>query len=322
MSKKLDPALASENRPTVRVNPDAVKLGRNSREGVIPGPEAIYAKAVSIALYGQQSPCLGHKEGDDIVLDAGFTRLAAVQLLRTTGVDLKGEKDENNFPLEGDAGVDRHFQDAELKLWVAINPKVKTAEDAYVASVSENIREDVSPLSQARAFAHLRDSFGWTKTRYATLLGYNNTNHVSGLEKLLQCDVRVQEAVGAGKLSLSAAVATIDLPKTEVTEVLKAVNGGKKVTRDAVAGGANRGGDSDDDEGEGEEGAKPAKPRTIARNAAAVKELLLDWADDKDEAANFVLPENARNFLNALVKFVEGTRNAAYARKTFEALLK
>jgi len=76
-----------------------------------------------------------------------------------------------------------------------------TDHQAAAMTVIENLlREDVSPMDQARAFRRLADEFGLTPDEIALRTGMSRSA-VANFLRLLQLPPRVQNMVGSGKLS-------------------------------------------------------------------------------------------------------------------------
>src|SRR5208337_1719791 len=86
-----------------------------------------------------------------------------------------------------------------------------TDEQAAEMTVIENLlREDVSPMDQARGFRRLAEEFGLTPDQIAMRTGKGRTT-VTNFLRLLQLPPRVQNMVRSGKLSAGHAKALLTL---------------------------------------------------------------------------------------------------------------
>jgi ParB-like chromosome segregation protein Spo0J len=222
---KLSTAHETTKQETLRLHPDDVVPGRNSR--IVEGPDddaRVKKLAISIFENGQKQPVLCHKNPEGkVVLDGGFGRLAAINLLRT-GFEYV---DDNGFPTAA------HVPDATV--WVSIDSKTVTDEQAFVQSILENLHEPLAPLQEAKGNEVLRDEFKYSDTAIARLRGYNNTNRVAELWKLLAAPKDVLKAVKDGTItSVAAAVALSELPEDARKETISGAKadakGKKRVT--------------------------------------------------------------------------------------------
>ena len=205
MAAKIEANSPFSRQDTFRLSPDDVIRGKNSR--MIPAvdyAEQVLARALSILKEGQLQPARGHKdEGDHVVIDAGFTRLDAITLIR-----------QGFSAVDPEDGETRFFQDTEARLWIALDGEVKSEEQAFVKSAIENAqRNEVTDVQEALAQERLREEFGWTNAKIARTYGYKNANRVSFLAQLLTLPQEIIDRVHNGDLALHAALALLKIPE-------------------------------------------------------------------------------------------------------------
>lgn len=295
------------------VDPTTVRRGYNSRVlAEVDEAEGDILGAIDIHNAGQQQACVARRTNDGAVeLVAGFGRLRKVLKLRE-GFDHNGAR----------------YHKPDLQLLVRIDASIENDKDAFIASVRENVRKEVSPLNIAKQQDVLRKDFKLKDGEIAAIYGYNNTNATARYKKLLSAPDEVQLLVHAGELSTDAALKLLELPKAKQKELLDRVAAGEKLTGSIVAefinayleekeakaaakGEAGSGG-GEGGEGEGEGGAAgdssdDAAPKKQARNAAKLKK----WIDAyvNREFDGVPLDETAPlacQFANAIVKYLDG----------------
>jgi ParB-like chromosome segregation protein Spo0J len=162
-----------------------------------PTEEAVILMAESILDHGQRQPVECRKiENHRLQLTLGFTRTAAVRLIR------KGFTDSQ--------GVERPA-DPEFRLKVVITD---TNDDlAFIHNIVENAhRNQTSPMDDAFNQNRLREKYGKNDAEIARLYQYKGQGMVSRLKKLISLDTRFQEMVHDGTLSINGALELLDLP--------------------------------------------------------------------------------------------------------------
>lgn len=294
-SKKLDAAYEATKDTTGRwVNPVEITGESNfSRRHEEPkAKDAVVALAASIYHEGQQTPAVVRQVGDRLVLVGGFTRRDAVNLIRA-GFEYQGER----------------LQDADRKLWVTVNDKIKSDKDAAIASVLENVRREVSPINVAEAQRELIDTHGLNLTEVARLYGYSNTNAVSANKKLLELSAEEQKLVHTGKLSRDAAIKLQQLPEEQKAALIAEAKDGKvtaAVVTEKIA--ENREGATESTEA-AEESTEAAeeKNKYAPRNAAALKKFIAEEVIGNDD-----IPATVQATFAAISKYLEG-RNTGKA---------
>lgn len=248
------------------VDPTHLDLGHNSRiHAEADEKQSDLNGAVDIFESGQQQACVvRRKEDGKLELVAGFGRLRRVNLIRG-GFEIGGKR----------------FHDADRKLLVRVDESIKTDEDAFAASVRENVRKEVSPVNIAAQQEVLRKDFKWTDKKIAVLYGYNNSNAIKRNKDLLAAPKEVQELVHKGELAVDPALKLLKLPKTEQKALLESGEKltGPKVT-EALIRHADKVADAKPDGGKGETGGGKKddadKTPTVSRNAAALKKYLTE----------------------------------------------
>jgi hypothetical protein len=162
-----------------------------------PTDDRVVNRAISILDIGQiHAVECRRNEKNRLVLTAGFTRAAAVRLIRT-GFDYEGQ----------------HYHDPEIRLKVSLTDANDAT--AFKRNVVENAqRDDTSPVDDALNQQRLRDSYGMSDADIARLYGYQQTK-VGTLRKLLQLKSDWQDMVHDGRLPVSAALLILELPEAE-----------------------------------------------------------------------------------------------------------
>ena len=270
------------------VDPTFLDLGYNSRiHAEVNEKQDDIARAVDIYNGGQLVPCVVRKKEDGkLELIAGFGRCRSVTLIR------------NGFRAE-----EVQYHDADRKLLVRIDDSIKTDVDAFVASIRENVRKEVSPINVASQQEVLRKDYGLSDTAISEIYGYNNTNAISRNKKLLTAPQEVQKLVHKGELSVDACVNLLKLPKDKQDELLTS---GGKVTAAKVNEVIAAEIEKKEEAAEGPKGDKAdAKEKDVSvrpRNTAAVVKTLDGILDDAD--AEPALSDTVVAFLKDLKKFI------------------
>lgn len=172
-----------------------------------PTEEAVIKMAMSILEHGQLEPVECRKiENHRLQLTLGFTRTAAVRLIRTGFTDLDG--------------VERPA-DKEFRLKAVITD---TNDDkAFIRNVVENAhRNATTAMDDAFNQDRLRTKYGMNDAEIARLYQYKGQGMVTRLKKLLSLDTRFQDMVHDGTLSINGALELLDLPADQRDSALQA----------------------------------------------------------------------------------------------------
>lgn len=199
MSIKVTTEHKTERQDTLKVHPDDVKDGRNSRMiEAVDYAATVKERAISIFNSGQIQPAEVRRDADkSLVLTLGYTRRDAVKLLR-----------EGFDALDVASGEVKHYHKPDLLFWVKVVDC--DVDEAFLRGLRENReRSDTTDLQEALAHSELRTTMGWTDTQIAREYGYTNQNRVMALQKLLSLDEKTQGLVHAGKLALYTALDTL-----------------------------------------------------------------------------------------------------------------
>jgi ParB-like chromosome segregation protein Spo0J len=283
------------------LTPEEYTFGVNSRDVASDPQYADHVAAVAFSIHtqGQLQPAEGFRtEAGDVVVYAGHTRGQAVKLLR--------QGFEYDDPASGDK-VTVHNPDA--KLWVAIDPTAKSPEDAYVNSLTENVkRKNLNPIQEAIAHETLRsEPFNWSDTRISNFFGYNNTNRVALLKAVREnLGDKYQDKIAAGQLAPYAAKDLIAVPAEERDAILAKAKIGTEddgnvrydgaVIRDYLRAAAEAtGGGESGGEGGGTSDKTPAAPKRTLKEVKRLAEEVKADNGDPDVAA----------LLGSLVKWFE-----------------
>lgn len=266
------------------VDPTFLDLGYNSRiHAEANEKQDDISRAVDIHNAGQLVPCVVRRKDDGkLELIAGFGRCRSVTLIR------------NGFKAD-----EVQYHDADRKLLVRIDDNIKTDAEAFIASIRENVRKEVSPINVAAQQEVLRKDYGLSDTAIAEVYGYNNTNAISRNKKLLTAPKEVQELVHKGDLSVDATVNLLKLPKEDQDALLA---GGGKVTAAKVNEVIAARIEKKEAAGEDTTGAKKEATGVRPRNTAALVKTLDGILDDAD--AEPALHDAVVTFLKDLKKFV------------------
>lgn len=172
-----------------------------------PTEEAVIKMAMSIQEFGQEVPVECRKIADHkLQLTLGFTRTAAIRLIRTGFTDLEGVV---------------HPADPNFRLKVVITDTNDDA--AFIRNIVENAhRNQTSAMDDAFNQQRLRDKYAKTDAEIARLYQYKGQGMVTRLKKLLGLDSRFQDMVHEGTLSINGAIELLDLPPEDRDAALKA----------------------------------------------------------------------------------------------------
>lgn len=205
---------------TFRCDPFSIKVVEENRgRRLPPTDEQVVDRALSMLEYGQLEPVECRKEPADksLVLNSGFTRVAASRLIRQGFTDAEG-----NFH------KDEHF-----KVWVAVTNC--NEEDGFIRNIIENAeRNDTSAIDDAHNQERLRNRYGKSDAEIAKIYHYHDTQKVYRLKRLLALDFSTQELVHYGKLTVAGALDLLDMPEDERQAVIEAAKNEKGEVKTAL----------------------------------------------------------------------------------------
>jgi ParB-like chromosome segregation protein Spo0J len=192
------------------ITPQDIVVNEDDRGRTTPPSEAVVKNlAVSILEHGQRQAVECRKVGGQLHLNMGFTRHAAVMLIRA-GFEHNGA----------------FYQDADhlLKTTVANT----NAETAFINNIVENAhRNATTAIDDAFNQHRLRDKYGKTDQEIAKLYQCTIT-HVQRLASLLGLSSRLQTMVHEGILPVSAAIDLLSVGEDDRDDiVLAALNDAK-----------------------------------------------------------------------------------------------
>jgi ParB-like chromosome segregation protein Spo0J len=189
----------------LHVDPFQVEMKEELRgRRYLPTESDVVNRALSILKHGQLQPVQARRvENNKLVLVLGFTRTAAVRLIR------EGFHCDNTF-----------HHDPEFMLAVKV---VDCQEkEAVIRNIVENNeRNATSDIDDAHNQRRLKENHGFSDNDIASLYGYSSTVKVGRLRKLLRLSDEEQLLVHLGKLATSAAVELSDRPAEERAEIIK-----------------------------------------------------------------------------------------------------
>lgn len=137
---------------------------------------------------------------------------------------------------------------AGTKLWVTVDTTLGDDKTALITTLLENVRRTLSDVEEAKLNLQLMEVHGYSAGDVAELYGKqrDNTARIGQLAKLLDLPQEIQDAVKAGRLSLTAAVgvwgdeegqqaliAKLNTPPGEKPKRVTAAETGKKPKRNA-----------------------------------------------------------------------------------------
>jgi len=295
------------------VDPRTLKSGFNSRVKAEKGEkEQDVARAFDIYNNGQQQAIIvRQKDANTLEVSGGYGRLRSVLLIRD-GFEYNGKR----------------YQDAERLILCRVDNSIKSDKDAFLASIRENVRTEVSPLNKALAQEVLRKDFKMTEQEIAGVYQYNNSNAIKRNRDLLKCPEEVQQLVHEEELSLDAALKLMKLPAVRRNKLLTS---GEKLTgaiigeelnayaeeqetRRASGGGGSEG-------GEGSSDGDPA-PTKVKRNTAKFNKWVEIYIDrELDGEAIETLAPIAVSFVKKLVSYFNGGPGDQALWNAFEKLV-
>lgn len=177
------------------VNPFEIEVLEASRGRITPPTEAaIIHLAMSIFDHGQQQPVQCRRvEGQRLQLTMGYTRIAALRLIRDgfVGSDTKERRDES------------------ARIQVVIHDV--NNEKALTDNIIENRhRNQTTPIDDAHNQNQLRDRYGYDDEHIAQLYDCTVVS-VRRTQKLLRLEKSEQMLVHEGKMSMNAALDLLEL---------------------------------------------------------------------------------------------------------------
>jgi len=273
--------------------------------------------AISLFKHGQEQPVNAYRDAVDgkLIPFGGHTR-------RRAGLKLI----EGFEAVDPDTGKKATFHVPDFKLRVDVI-EVKDEADAFLKGLVDNVyRSKLTPVQQALAQEKLRETYGWSDTKIASLFGYNNTNRVAQLKKLLKLESEIIDAVHEDRLALSIAADVLyDLkPEQRLTIIAQATDNDtneivgskvKDIVRELEASkgsGKGKGGKADDeDEGDDEGEGNANLKRNLKHFRSFVAGLKQDEKPNENAIALFTRIEQwfdnkvgDRSLLNAVDQYV------------------
>jgi len=173
-----------------------------------PSHDYIAALAVSLLEHGQLQPVVARRNSDQrLVLTAGFTRCAAVRMIR------KG------FTYAPEGQEPQEYKDENFKLQVKVSDC--NDEQAFIRNVVENAqRKATSPMDDAINQERMRENYGMNDSEIARTYGYSSSVKVGRLKKLLLLEKPEQQLVHDGKLSVQGGIDLLDVPPEKRAQVV------------------------------------------------------------------------------------------------------
>jgi ParB-like chromosome segregation protein Spo0J len=259
-----------------------------------PSEEDVIALALSILADGQRQPVECRSiAGKRLLLTLGFTRMAAIRLIR------------EGFEWEGEFHQDANFR---IKLLV-VDCDDQTA---FRRNVIENRhRNQTSPVDDAFNMDRLTDRYGYDDKQVAELYRMS-TAQVTRIKQLVRLPEEIRSKVHTGVLSVEAALVLEHAPETSRTAILEAAttkNGkvsGPEVKKQVRAHILS------DDAKPKTEGPKPAaKPKVIRRSLKDVYDFFSAAALEDSKKATFA---------RALADYIDGKTTDTQFVKAWELL--
>lgn len=220
MAVKLD-AGDVVRRDYFMVNPFEITVKEELRGRHTPPTEQdIIEMAESLLDHGQQQPVQCRKfEGNKLLLNLGFTRMAAARLIVSGFTD--------------STGTER--KDEAFRLKVVLSDG--NDKDAFVHNIVENAhRNATSPIDDAYNQNRLRDQYGMSDVEIGRLYRYTDGAKVGRFRKLLALSPEVQALVHDGSMAVAAAIDLLELPDDQRKLAITAAsaNGDGKVSGSAI----------------------------------------------------------------------------------------
>ncbi len=279
-----------------------------------PSEEKIVAMAESLLRETQLQPVKCRRNADKrLVLTAGFTRCAAARLIR-----------------DGFTGSDDEFhQQPEFRLQVCISDMPD--DQAKLANIAENaLRNETNPIDDAINQEWIRQTLGLSNAEIGRRYYRDKAGvKVGKYARLLTLDKDSQDLVASGDLSVDAALAMLDLPESQRSEIVAlAAKKERKVTgadvRKQVRDHHLRDEETDDGNKEPEE-SKPAKSVNVPLTIKEVREwfhwLATADADEIVEVQDADAIDAMREFAKTAKAWLAGRRTGKSMAKAVEKLI-
>ncbi len=172
-----------------------------------PSDEQVATLAVSIAERGQLTPVECRRLHDKrLAITAGYTRLAAVNLLRQ-GFEYQGKT--------------YHIPDLRVRVIVFDCNE----DEALKRAITENThRTDRSPVDDAFNIRDLRERFGWSNAEIAAFYGWH-VSKVTRLASIVSLPDGTLRKLHAGDITLAAAMELASLPPGTHAAVIEETGG-------------------------------------------------------------------------------------------------
>ena len=193
-------SLASGRSETYRIDPALITVDPNLNlriEG--PAREARIQEMVGmISAQGLLSPLVVRMSGEEVVVVAGHTRLAAIKLIN-----------------EATPGA--------IQTVLCLQERAGTTDaERTMNLVTENDGQAYNPLEKAEAFKKLVNVFGWTEEQIAERSGIS-TKQVQNMLAITAASDAVKEIISNGEMSLTNASLIVQkVGADKATEVIKA----------------------------------------------------------------------------------------------------
>lgn len=170
-------------------------------------------RAVEIYDNGQTQPVRTYSgRGSKPIVYIGFTRVAAVQLIREGFQVPTGEVETVPGEKEGETverPVFRTIHDAEFPLAFVVDDI--TEKEADIRGLADNYQSNKpNDLDLARSGKALQEKYGLNDTQVTQLLGISDPFKFGRVKKLLRAPGFVQDAIQAGTLATAAALTALD----------------------------------------------------------------------------------------------------------------
>lgn len=288
MSKQINAGADVKRGDFFFVDPFSVIVKDENRGRAFPPtPQQIIDKAVSILDQGQIQPVVCRCVQDNkLLLNAGFTRCAAVRLIRT-GFEYEGQR----------------FHDPEFKLKVVLQKGNDL--DALKTNIAENQhRDDTSVIDDAHNQNVLRDRHGLNDGDIAKIYRCTEDTVVKKA-KLLGLSAELQKRVHYKGLSMGAALSLLELPDDQREAAVEAASGKNghvdgtalaAMMRDRVLS------DSENGTGSGSSGNDKKKSKTKGRSRGEIRKFAVALWEARDKTKS----EGKKRFAETLLRWIDG----------------
>lgn len=177
------------------IDPNMLTIKSELRgRAVLPSEGELKARAASMATQGQLQSVEARKDGDKLVLVAGFTRTAAAEMIRQ-GFEWEGKK----------------YHDPDFLLRVRV---VEIDENlARIHNIVENAqRKSTSALDDALNQQWMRETLGYTDAQIAREYGVS-APLITHTKKILSLPPELQQEIGERNMPVTVALELAELPE-------------------------------------------------------------------------------------------------------------